>query len=323
MAEEAIKAEVTAASAAETPAVKPVKRRRLTYEKRKHLYGYGFISIWMIGTLFFFLIPLVKSFWYSFNEVSIGEGKMMTSWAGLAKYDFVLNADPNYTSFLKDTLIETLWKTPLVLIFSLFIAVILNQEFKGRTLSRAIFFLPVIIATGPVYKIISGDMNSTGNTGAAQFSTMFSTDLVGQLLQFLGIYGISDQMSTMISTVADNIFGIVWASGIQILLFLGALQNIPPSAKEAAQIEGATSWEFFWKITLPYVSPFILANLIFTVIDSFTSPTNTVMGRILAMKEEWKFGEASAMAWIYFMIVLAAIGLVTLIVNKFIYYEVE
>ena len=248
---------------------------------------------------------------------------MITEWAGLAKYDFVLNADPNYTSYLKDTLVETLWKTPLVLIFSLFIAVILNQEFRGRTLSRAIFFLPVIIATGPVYKIISGDMSSTGNTGAAQFSTMFSTDLVGQLLQFLGIYGISDKMSTLISTVADNIFGIVWASGIQILLFLGALQNIPPSAKEAAQIEGATSWEFFWKITLPYVSPFILANLIFTVIDSFTSPTNTVMGRILAMKEEWKFGEASAMAWIYFMIVLAAIGLVTFIVNKFIYYEVE
>ncbi|MCQ2490603.1 MAG: sugar ABC transporter permease [Ruminococcus sp.] len=323
MAEEAIKAEISAPSA-ETDAGKPKKKRRsLSYEKRKQLYGYGFISIWMIGTLFFFLIPLIKSFWYSFNDVSIGEGRMMTEWVGLAKYDFVLNADPNYTAFLKDTLIETAWKTPLVLIFSLFIAVILNQEFHGRTLARAVFFLPVIIATGPVYKIISGDMNSTGNTGAAQFSTMFSTDLVGELLQFLGIYGISDKMSTIISTIADNIFGIVWASGIQILLFLGALQNIPPSAKEAAQIEGATSWEFFWKITLPYVSPFILANLIFTVIDSFTSPTNTVMGRILSMKEEWKFGEASAMAWIYFMIVLAAIGLVTFIINKFVYYEVE
>jgi ABC-type sugar transport system permease subunit len=296
---------------------------KMPYEKRKGLYGYGFIALWMVGTLFFFLIPLVKSLWYSFNEVSIGTGKMVTEWVGLAKYDFVLNTDPNYTDYLKDMLIETLWKTPLVLIFSLFIAVILNQKFRGRTLSRAIFFLPVIIATGPVYKIINGDMSSTGNTGAAQFSTMFSTDLVGELLQFLGIYGLSDKMSTMISTVADNIFGIVWASGIQILLFLGALQNIPPSAKEAAQMEGATAWEYFWKITLPYVSPFILANLIFTVIDSFTSPTNTVMGRILAMKEDWKFGEASAMAWIYFLIVLAAIGLITLIVNKLIYYEVD
>ncbi|MBQ3915091.1 MAG: sugar ABC transporter permease [Ruminococcus sp.] len=304
-------------------AANTAKRHKLSYEKRKALYGYGFIGLWLLGTMFFFLIPLVKSFWYSFNEVSIGEGKMITTFVGLDKYAFVLNADPNYTTYLKNMLLETLWKTPLVLIFSLFIAVILNQKFRGRTLARAIFFLPVIIATGPVYKIINGDMSSTGNTGASQFSTMFSTDLVGELLQFLGIYGLSDNMSTMISTVADNIFGIVWASGIQILIFLAALQNIPPSAREAAQVEGATAWEYFWKITFPYVSPFILANLIFTVIDSFTSPTNTVMGRILAMKEDWKFGEASAMAWIYFAIVLAAIGLVTFIVNKFIYYEVE
>lgn len=304
-------------------AEKTAKKHKLSYEKRKALYGYGFISLWLVGTLFFFLVPMIKSFWYSFNEVSIGTGKMVTSFVGLDKYAFVLNADPNYTTYLKNMLLETLWKTPLVLIFSLFIAVILNQKFRGRTLARAIFFLPVIIATGPVYKIINGDMSSTGNTGAAQFSTMFSTDLVGELLQFLGIYGLSDNMSTMISTVADNIFGIVWASGIQILIFLAALQNIPPSAREAAQVEGATAWEYFWKITFPYVSPFILANLIFTVIDSFTSPTNTVMGRILAMKEDWKFGEASAMAWIYFAIVLAAIGLVTFIVNKFIYYEVD
>ncbi|MBP3761355.1 MAG: sugar ABC transporter permease [Ruminococcus sp.] len=297
--------------------------RKMPYEKRKAMYGYGFISLWMIGTLFFFLIPMIKSLWYSFNEVSIGTGKMVTEWVGLAKYKYVLNVDEHYTEYLKDMLLETLWKTPLVIIFSLFIAVILNQKFKGRTLARAIFFLPVIIATGPVYKIINGDMSSTGNTGAAQFSTMFSTDLVGELLQFLGIYGLSDNMSTMISTIADNIFGIVWASGIQILIFLAALQNIPPSAKEAAQVEGATAWEYFWKITFPYVSPFILANLIFTVIDSFTSPTNTVMGRILAMKKDWKFGEASAMAWIYFLIVLAAIGLITLIVNKLIYYEVD
>jgi len=298
-------------------------RKKLAYEKRKALYGYGFIGLWMIGTLFFFLILLVKSLWYSFNEVSIGEGKMLTSFVGIDKFDYVLTVDENYADYLKDTLLETLWKTPLVVVFSLFIAVILNQKFKGRTFARAVFFLPVIIATGPVYKIINGDMSSTGNTGAGQFSTMFSTDLVGELMQFLGIYGLSDNMSTLIQTVADNIFGIVWSAGIQILIFLAALQNIPPSAKEAAQMEGATAWEYFWKITFPYVSPFILANLIFTVVDSFTSPTNKVMGRILDMKEDWKFGEASAMAWIYFLIVLVAIGIITSIVNKFIYYEVD
>lgn len=130
-------------------------------------------------------------------------------------------------------------------------------------------------------------------------------------------------MSDMISAIADNVFSIVWSSGIQILLFLGALQNIPPSAKEAAELEGATAWEYFWKITFPYVSPFILANFIFTVIDSFTSPTNKVMERILAMGSDWKFGEAAAMAWIYFGTILAAIGMISFAASRFIYYETD
>lgn len=299
------------------------KRRRLPYEKRKSFYGYGFIGLWLVGTLIFFLIPLGKSLWYSFCDVSVDPGSLVTEFKGLEKYRHVLWEDEKYTLYLEKTLLETLWKTPLILIFSLFIAVLLNQKFRGRALARAIFFLPVIIATGPVFSVISGDMETTGNSGAEQFSTMFSTDLVGKLMQFLGVYGISDKMNGIISAVADNIFGIVWSSGIQILLFLAALQNIPPSAKEAAQLEGATGWEFFWKITFPYVSPFILANLIFTVIDSFTNPMNKVMNRIIDVKNEWAFGEASAMAWIYFLIVLAAIGVVAFAVNKLVYYETD
>lgn len=299
-------------------------RKKLSYASKKSLYGYGFIGLWLLGTLIFFLIPLVKSLWYSFNEVSIDTGSMITEWAGFDKYKGVLTSDPYYTEYLRDTLIETAWKTPMILIFSLFIAVILNQKFRGRVIARAVFFLPVIIATGPVYKIISGDMNTTGNAGGGmQFSTMFSINLMGELLQFLGIYGLSDRMSDMISAIADNVFSIVWSSGIQILLFLGALQNIPPSAKEAAELEGATAWEYFWKITFPYVSPFILANFIFTVIDSFTSPTNKVMERILAMGSDWKFGEAAAMAWIYFGTILAAIGMISFAASRFIYYETD
>ena len=238
-------------------------------------------------------------------------------------YNYAFNVDPNYRQYLVTVLKDTAWKTPLILVFSLFVAVILNQKFKGRTFSRAVFFLPVIIATGPVYNIINGNLQSTGNSDASQFSTMFSTDLLGELMEFLGIYGISDSMQTTIETVSDNIFGIVWNSGIQILIFLAALQNIPVSAKEAAQMEGATAWEYFWKITLPYVSPMILACFIFTVIDSFTDPNNVVMGRILDLQKDWQYGPASAMAWIYFAIVLVAVGIITAIINKFVYYEVE
>ena len=302
---------------------KEPKHHKLAYEKRKALYGYGFISLWMVGTLLFFIIPLFKSLYYSFNEVTVNPGSLDTSWVGLDKYSKVLFSDPNYTEYLGDTLLETLWKTPLVLIFSLFIAVILNQKFKGRALSRAIFFLPVIIATGPVYKIINGDMGTTGNTGADQFSTMFSTDMVGSLLEFLGIYGLSDNMSTIISTVTDNIFGIVWSSGIQILLFLAALQNIPPSAKEAAQMEGATAWEYFWKITIPYISPMILASLVYTIVDSFVDPSNDVMTIVLQKASDWQHGYSAAMAWAYFLIVGIVLAIVVAVINKFVYYEVE
>lgn len=293
------------------------------YQKRKAMYGYGFIAIWMVGTLIFFLIPVVQSFLYSFQDITPDTGGMIGDWVGLDNYNYALNEDPNYREYLVDVLIETLWKTPLILVFSLFVAVILNQKFHGRTFCRAVFFLPVIIATGPVYSIINGNMESSGNSDADQFSTMFSTDLLGELMEFLGIYGISDTLQSSIETVADNIFSIVWDSGIQILIFLAALQNVPVSAKEAAQIEGATGWEFFWKITLPYVSPMILACFIFTVIDSFTDPDNVVMGRILDLQSDWQYGPASAMAWIYFAIVLAAVGLITAILNKFIYYEVD
>ena len=302
---------------------KEKKPLRISYEKRKALYGYGFIGIWLVGTVIFFLVPLITSLVWSFCDVKIDTGHTSLKWVGLANFEHSLTTDPKYTEYLKATLGETLWKAPLIVIFSLFIAVILNQKFRGRALARAIFFLPVIIATGPVYAIISGDISSTGNTGAAQFSTMFSTNMVGELLQFLGIYGISDDMGTMISAITDNIFGIVWSSGIQILLFLAALQTIPASAREAAQLEGATAWEYFWKITFPYVSPFILVNFIFTVIDSFTNPTNAVMKRILALRDDWQFGVISSMAWIYFGIILLGIGIVTVIANRLIYYETE
>lgn len=296
---------------------------KIPYERRKSLYGYGFIAIWIVGTIKWFLIPLITSLIYSFQNVTPETGGPVSTWAGISNYKYAFMSDPNYRELLVQVLKETFETAPLIIVFSLFIAVILNQKFRGRTFARAVFFLPVIIATGPVYNIINGDLKTNGNSDASQFSTMFKMDLVKELLTFLGIYGISEDLTTQIETLTTNVFSLVWSSGIQILIFLAALQNIPPSAREAAQIEGATSWEYFWKIILPYVSPMILANLIFTIIDSFTSPTNAVMTRVLEVQNDWQYGLAAAMAWTYFAIVLAAIGLVTMIINHFIYYEVE
>lgn len=299
---------------------KKKEKRHLSYEKQKRLYGYGFLSLWLIGTLVFFIIPVAGSLIYSFQDVTPGSGGV---WVGLKNYSAALNKDPYFRTYLTDEIAEMLRNTPIILIFSLFSAVLINQKFKGRTFVRAVFFLPVIVASGPVYAVITGDMNVSGAEGADQFSTVFETDMVTDLLEFTGIYGLSQTLTETIKHTIDGIFAIVWHSGIQILIFLAALQNIPPSAREAAELEGATAWEYFWKITFPYVSPMILANLVFTVIDSFTDSGNKVMERIISMQSDWKYGLAAAMVWTYFGIVILMVGLVFLILGKHVYYEVD
>lgn len=299
------------------------KRKKFSYEKKKSLYGYGFLSLWMIGTLLFFIVPLVESFLYSFQNVNPQTGGMKGDWAGLENYAAAFGKDPHFRTYLSEVLLDMVRTTPIILIFSLFSAVMLNQKFRGRAFVRAVFFLPVIVASGPVYSVITGDMSTSGANGAEQFSTLFETDMVTEILEFTGIYGLSQTLTESIKMTIDSIFAIVWKSGIQILIFLAALQNIPPSSREAAQIEGATSWEYFWKITFPYVSPMIMANLIFTVIDSFTDSGNKVMGRIIAMQSDWKYGLAAAMVWSYFAIIMLIIGILYLIAGRHVYYEVD
>ena len=308
-----------------------MKRLNLSYEKKKGLYGYGFIALWFIGALMFFIIPLFQSFYYSFHEVKPEVGyleiKPLIDNAAGGKTNIFLNyknafmTDPNFRQYLVESLGDMALNLPIIVVFSLFVAIVINQNFRGRTFARAVFFLPVIIATGPVYAIITGDLETSGNSSAEQFSTMFEADMVDQLLEFIGIYGFGDKFTEMLTTVTSDILNLVWKCGIQIIIFLSALQGIPSSAKEAAAIEGATSWEFFWKITLPYISPMILVNIVYTVIDAFTDPTNQVMERLLSVQSEWKYGYSASMAWSYFGIILAALGIIFAIMNKLVWYD--
>ena len=300
------------------------KKRGLSYEKRKGLYGYGFIALWALGTLYFFISPLIMSLIYSFNETQVQAGGMKMKYIGWKNYVNAFRKDQDYSLALVDMLKNTALRTPLIIIFSIFIALVLNQKFKGRTFARAVFFLPVIIATGPVMDIINGNMNTGGYSGGSeQFSTMFEANLVDQLLNFLGIYNISDKLSQIINTLTTDIFNLVWNSGIQILLILAALQGISPASKEAAQMEGATSWEFFWKITLPTISPMILASVVYTVVDSFVDPGNKVMTIVLNKSTNWEHGYSAAMAWAYFAIIGICLAIIVAVINKVIYYEVE
>ena len=307
-----------------------MKRIHMSYEKKKGLYGYGFVALWFIGALMFFIVPLLQSFYYSFHNVApeVGEvavTQLVDNLTGekniFLNYKTAFMTDPKFRQYLVEVLKDMALSLPVIVVFSLFVAIIINQKFRGRTFARAVFFLPVIIATGPVYAIITGDLETSGNSSAEQFSTMFEADMVDQLLEFVGIYGFGDTFTEMLTTITSDILNLVWKCGIQIIIFLSALQGIPPSAKEAAAIEGATSWEFFWKITLPYISPMIVVNIVYTVIDSFTDPTNEVMGRLLEIQSEWRYGLSAAMAWSYFGIILVVLGIIFAIMNKLVWYD--
>ncbi len=311
-----------------------IKTNKIPYERKKHLYGYGFIALWFIGTIWLFVIPVIKSIEYSFSNAMMHDkadalaagytsAGIHTEWNNFANYIKAFTGDPDFPRELVASIGQIIPQAFVIMIFSLFIAIMLNQKFRGRTFARAIFFLPVLIATGPIITVINGDMASQGISGATQFSALFKTDLVSELMEFVGIYNISPDFTTFIEELTSNVLNLVWNSGIQILIFLSALQNIPPSAKEAANMEGATAWEFFWKITFPMISPMILANLIYTIIDAFVATDNEVMNLILKQSRLGDYGYSAAMAWIYFAIIGAILGIVVLIVNRFVYYENE
>lgn len=311
-----------------------IKTNKISYERKKHLYGYGFIALWLVGTVWLFITPVIKSLQYSLTNAMIYDKADALAmgytvpgihgpWNNFANYVQAFAGDPTFPQALVESIGEIIPQAFVIMIFSLFIAIILNQKFRGRTLARAIFFLPVLIATGPIISVINGDMASQGISGAAQFSTLFKTDLVGDLLEFVGIYNINPDFTNFIEEITSNVLNLVWNSGIQILIFLSALQNIPPSAKEAANMEGATSWEFFWKITFPMISPMILANLVYTVIDAFVSTDNDVMQYVLTMQRYGEYGFSAAMAWIYFAVIGGILGIIVLIVNRFVFYENE
>lgn len=311
-----------------------IKTNKIPYERKKHLYGYGFIGIWLIGSIWLFISPVITSLVYSFSNATLMDKQMALEngytsagikpeWNNFANYIKAFAGDPEFPKNLVASIGEIVPQAFVIMVFSLFIAIILNQKFRGRTFARAIFFLPVLIATGPVISVINGDMASQGISGATQFSTLFKTDLVSELMEFVGIYNINPTFTQMIETLTSDVLNLVWNSGIQILIFLSALQNIPPSAKEAANMEGATSWEFFWKITFPMISPMILANLIYTIIDALVATDNKVMNMVLRQSGLGEYGYSAAMAWIYFAIIGAILGIVVLIVNRFVYYENE
>lgn len=273
--------------------------------------------------ILFMVVPLGQSLLMTFNEVvpmSDGTGFSM-SWAGIKNYKDAFTVDPEFVPFLISEVTTMLVNTPATLIFSFFIALLLNQNFKGRGVVRAIFFLPVILSSGV---IVGVEYNNALLQDMKEVIADTSNDAsITGVLEKILVTSDSSPISMMFWYVFDiinKVYDIAIASGIQIIMFLSALQTISPSMFEAAKIEGCTAWESFWKITFPMVSSMILVNVVYTVIDFFLKTDNTVMTKISEEVGKLNYGFSSAMAWVYFLCVIVILGIVSLIISKRVYY---
>lgn len=295
------------------------EHKRMSYEKKKKVAGFIFVSFWLLGFITLFLRPLIMALMFSLSKLTIGDG-ISYKFIGFGNYNTALFQDATFTKHLAASLTSMFTQVPMIVIFSLFIATMLNRNIRGRVLYRAVFFLPVIIASGVIIGIIKSDPLSQQAIGGGAVSNLLQGASFQQLLLDVGI---SQQIVTSIMGVINNIFELVWKSGIQIILCISGLQTVSTALYEAAQIEGASGWEIFWKITFPMMSPILIVCVVYTVIDSFTDYSNPLMKFINDTAQRLNFEYSAAMTWIYFIIIAVIVGIVYALVNKHVFYLSE
>ena len=290
-----------------------------TMRARNARTGTWFILPFVLGFLVFMCRPMVESLIFAFNDVKLVPGAGYTkTFVGIENFKTALLVDPEFNTYLVEEIGQMVINTIATLVMSFVVAVILNQEFKGRVLCRAIFFLPVILSSGVLPGIEHQNEFYDMMAGMAEAVEGSSGVNISETLQeLLQVSGVGSKFFEVVFTMIDSIYDIVMASGIQIIVFLSGLQSISPSLYEAADVEGCSAWESFWKITFPMVSPLLLVNCIYTIIDFFMKNDNRVMELIYQVTyQDFKFGVSAAMSWIYFAIALAFIGISSFIISK-------
>lgn len=289
-----------------------------SFERRRAISGVLFITPWLIGLVAFFIRPIIETFRYSFSEVLIDHG-ISTKFIGLNQYRELLFEDTDFLPALFEAFKQLGSSVPLILAISLFIALLLNQEFHGRTVARAVFFLPVIVASGIILTLFSQDSYASDMMSENTQTALFGAYGLKQLLDKMNL---PSNIVSSLTGVVDNIFELIWQSGIQILLFLSGLQAIPSSFYEAASIEGANSWLSFWKITFPTLMPTTLVAIVYSIIDSFTYYANPVIKLIrVTYLGNMRFGYASTMSMVYFLFIIIVLVLVFLLIGRRISYR--
>ncbi len=292
-----------------------LNKRRLSLTQRQAWTGRCFVLPFYFGFLFFFLTPIIQSITFSFSDVTIQPGYIEQVNIGWENFRYIFKEDPNFSTNLTSTLSKLSWQVPVIIVASLFIALILKSKFHGRTIVRSVFFLPVVLAGGVVMSIVQNDALSSQvmNGGMVSGGAVVDTNALEDLLVNMGL---GDEITSFINIIYRNLFNLLWKSGIQMTIFLAGVQSIPSSLYEASAIEGSTGWEDFWKITIPMLGPIIMLNIFYTIIETLIDSENVIMIKVLAEFQRANLGLASAMAWVYFLAVAVILGIIAFLFRR-------
>ena len=298
-------------------ALLPVNENYDTMRSRNARTGVLFVLPFILGFLIFMMKPMIQSVIMSLNKVVLvpGHGYQLT-WNNFENYKYAMGVDPYFNQYLVEECGRMAVNAIATLVLAFVVAVILNQKFKGRTVARAIFFLPVILASGVLPGVESQLTYNMLQGVSDEIAAQSGINISGALKDLLMVSGVGSGVFDVLFQMIDAIYDIVMASGIQIIVFLSGLSAISPSLYEAADVEGCTAWEAFWKITFPMVSPLLLVNCIYTIIDFFMKNDNQVMEWINTQFTRTRYGESTAESWIYFGVALAFIGIASFIINR-------
>lgn len=292
-----------------------MKNKKGGIEAIKRRYGYLFVAPWILGIALFVLIPIITFFYYSFSDVAMTPEGLQTTFVGLKHYKYVFLEYPYYSNIFLSSLSSLITSLPIVVALSMILALVLNQNFRGRTLARAVFFLPVIIASSAVMEILTNFNMNQGITAAVSSGDTKQAAEFMEVIDFAALLdglNLPGKLNDLVLGYLNDTFNLIWSCGVQILLFVAGLQTIPAQLYEAGKVEGILAWEEFWYITFPMMSRIVLLVVFYTMVELFTEK-GELIDKVLTSISAMEYSQSAAMIWPYFGAVGLLIGLVMLI----------
>ena len=291
--------------------MKRKKNRGITALKAH--YGRICVFPWIIGLVLFFGLPIIQSVFYAFSKVSLTTNGLKTSLVGFKNFKYIFAQNADYLDYIASAVVKFLYSFPVIIIISLILALMLNQKFRGRIFFRALYFLPVIIASGAVLNVILSSVSEGVSNIKTDESVAMAMFDVNGIVEGLGL---PQKLGDYFVTVINGIMNMIWNCGVQTVLFISGMQTIPPLLYEVSKVEGATKWEEFWFITFPMLSNVTLLVMVYTMVELFISNRNVLILKVYDLMRAAVYDQTSAMMWFYFLIVGGIMGIIVGIYRK-------